>query len=192
MHKKLHTFFCQQKYFSRPLTQLRLHTSPMGLSLIFVLLLSPPIVAISQDSASNASISAAANNKRSLTPPRSAEELKAEDEIYREYMETISRQLGVTCASCHNVRNWRSDELRNFKVAKEHMRLVQVLIDNGMNGKNGSPKADCFMCHRGVLRPPYQEKIDPLQRRGTSRSLETGRMPANSSQDPTEDPDFNN
>jgi hypothetical protein len=93
---------------------------------------------------------------------QSPEKLKAEDEIYREYMQTITRQLGVTCNTCHNVKNWKSDEKPHFKTAKEHIRLVQMLIDNGMNGEKGAPKADCYMCHRGVLKPAYREPHDPL------------------------------
>lgn len=89
-------------------------------------------------------------------------QVKADDEAYREYMQTMTRQLGTTCNSCHNVKNWKSDEKENFKTAKEHIRFVQALIDNGMNGERGRPKADCYMCHRGVMKPAYKEKFDPL------------------------------
>jgi hypothetical protein len=39
--------------------------------------------------------------------------------------------------------------------------LRQLLIDNGFDGKRG-PKADCYMCHRGDLKPKYKEKVDPI------------------------------
>jgi hypothetical protein len=95
---------------------------------------------------------------------QSAKKLKAEDEEMRQSMIVMSRQLGVTCTVCHNTENFKSEEKLPFKVAKEHVKLTQLLIDNGMDGKNNRPKADCFMCHRGALRPDYREKVDPMQK----------------------------
>lgn len=88
--------------------------------------------------------------------------LKKDSMEYREMMETISRQLGVTCTTCHNTNNFAESKKREFAIAKEHLRIVQVLIDAGMDGRNSQPKADCYMCHRGELKPAYREKIDPL------------------------------
>ena len=88
----------------------------------------------------------------------SAATIKSNEELMREQMIVISRQLGVTCITCHNTDNFKSDSKDAFKVAKEHMKLTQGLIDMGMNGK-GTAKADCYMCHRGQLKPAYQEKI---------------------------------
>jgi hypothetical protein len=87
--------------------------------------------------------------------------LKNEQEEMRQVMITLSRQLGVTCTSCHVENNYSSDKMVTFKLAKEHMRLTQLLIDNGMDGKRG-PKADCFMCHRGKLKPDHVEKVNPI------------------------------
>jgi hypothetical protein len=87
--------------------------------------------------------------------------LKSQEEEIREVMVTMSRQLGVTCTSCHNTDNFKSDKMNNFKVAREHMKLTQVLIDNGMDGKKDA-KADCYMCHRGKLKPDYREILDPI------------------------------
>lgn len=95
---------------------------------------------------------------------QSAQKMKSQDEEMRQSMVVISRQLGVTCTTCHKTENFKSDEKVPFKVAKDHIKLTQLLIDNGMDGKNNRPKADCFMCHRGNLRPDYREKIDPMQR----------------------------
>lgn len=91
-----------------------------------------------------------------------ARDLKMSDEQMRQQMIVISRQLGVNCLTCHETDNFKSDKKREFKVSKDHMRIVQVLIDNGMNGSAGMPKADCYMCHRGHLKPAYQETYDPL------------------------------
>jgi hypothetical protein len=87
--------------------------------------------------------------------------IKNEQEEMRQVMITLSRQLGVTCTSCHVENNYSSDKMVTFKLAKEHMRLTQMLIDNGMDGKRG-PKADCYMCHRGKLKPDYVEKVNPI------------------------------
>lgn len=79
----------------------------------------------------------------------------------RQVMITMSRQLGVTCTTCHDQKNFRSDKKVEYRIAKEHMKITQLLIDNGFDGKRG-PKADCYMCHRGDLRPKYKEKVDPI------------------------------
>lgn len=78
-----------------------------------------------------------------------------EDKV-REEMITISRELGVTCTECHSVQNFKSDSKQSFKVGKEHMKLTQMLKENGFDGKKG-PAATCYMCHRGKLRPDYKE-----------------------------------
>jgi cytochrome c peroxidase len=93
---------------------------------------------------------------------QNAKTLKANDEVYREYMVNISRQLGVTCNACHNQNNFADAEKKEFKISKDHIRLTQMLIDNGMNGEKGKPKADCFMCHRGKIMPDYKEPHDPM------------------------------
>lgn len=99
-----------------------------------------------------------------IAPPsqsQSVSEVKRAEEEMREVMRVWSRQLGVTCLTCHDTSNFRSDKLAAFKVGKEHMKITQTLIDNGMDGKK-SPKADCFMCHRGKLKPDYKEPPHPL------------------------------
>nr|BFD62269.1 hypothetical protein BdHM001_09500 [Bdellovibrio sp. HM001] len=78
------------------------------------------------------------------------------EEKIREEMIGISRELGVTCNACHNVQNFKADDKKAFKVSKEHMKLTQMLRDNGLDGKKG-PKATCYMCHRGKLMPDYKE-----------------------------------
>jgi len=94
-----------------------------------------------------------------------AQRTKMSDEEIRKQMLTISRQLGVSCLACHETENFAANKKIEYRVAKEHMRLVQVLIDNGMDGQGNRPKADCFMCHRGTLKPAYKEPMDPLTRK---------------------------
>ncbi|AFY00832.1 photosynthetic reaction center cytochrome c subunit family protein [Bdellovibrio bacteriovorus] len=78
------------------------------------------------------------------------------EEKIREEMIVISRELGVTCNACHNVQNFKADDKKAFKVGKEHMKLTQMLRENGMDGKK-SAKATCYMCHRGKLMPDFKE-----------------------------------
>ena len=91
----------------------------------------------------------------------SVKRLQNEDEEVRRVMVQISRQLGVECTTCHNVKNFALANKPEYKVAKEHIRITQLLIDHGMDGKDHHPKADCYMCHRGVLHPK-PEPFDPM------------------------------
>lgn len=89
----------------------------------------------------------------------SASKIKVKEEQVRKEMIVISRQLGVTCTECHNVQNFASDEKKLFKVAKDHMRIVETLRGNGFDGKKG-PEATCYMCHQGELKPDYKENLE--------------------------------
>jgi hypothetical protein len=99
-----------------------------------------------------------------LADAQDAQKMKSQDEEMRQSMVVISRQLGVVCTFCHITENFKSAEKLPFKVAKEHIKFTQLLIDHGMDGKSNRPKADCFMCHRGVSRPDYIEKVSPMQK----------------------------
>lgn len=88
----------------------------------------------------------------------SAQKIKAKEEEIRQNMILISRQLGVTCTECHNMKNLRDNSLKSFKVAQEHIKIVEVLKLNGLDGKKG-PEASCYMCHRGQMQIPYKEKL---------------------------------
>ncbi len=105
-------------------------------------------------------LTAAANTKKKeahATPT-----VKHDQEIQtRDYMIEVSRQLGVTCNYCHDVKNFRSSEMKAWKKSKEHMRIVELLNHKGFT--NG-PKADCYLCHRGKAVPDFKEvatKPDP-------------------------------
>lgn len=87
----------------------------------------------------------------------SAAKLKTKEELIRQEMLVISRQLGVTCTECHNLQNFTSDEKKSFKISKDHMRITETLRANGFDGKKG-PEATCYMCHQGKLTPDYKEK----------------------------------
>ena len=76
--------------------------------------------------------------------------------IMRENMISISRQLGVTCAYCHDVKNFKSGKMKAYKVGLKHIQVTKYI--NGKNGFNGRPKITCYTCHRGVAKPDYKEK----------------------------------
>lgn len=92
----------------------------------------------------------------SITSAESVPKFVKKEENIREEMVTISRELGVTCTECHNVQNFTDNSKKSFKVGKEHMKLTQMLKENGFDGKKG-PTATCYMCHRGKLMPEYKE-----------------------------------
>ncbi len=72
----------------------------------------------------------------------------------RDHMIEVSRQMGVTCNYCHDVKNFRNRDMKAWKKGKEHMRIVELLNTKGfIHG----PKADCYLCHRGKAVPDYKE-----------------------------------
>ncbi len=89
---------------------------------------------------------------------QSAAKIKSQDEVVREEMIEMSRQLSVTCTECHRVDNFKDNKKPSFKIAKEHLEIVQLLKSKGFDGKAG-PVATCYMCHRGALKPAYKESM---------------------------------
>ena len=91
----------------------------------------------------------------------SAQKLKMQEKEIREQMLTISEDLSVTCSECHNLNNFKDNSKKGFKVGLEHMKLVEILKERGMDGKRG-PEATCYMCHRGKLMPDYKRPVTTL------------------------------
>lgn len=83
----------------------------------------------------------------------SAKVLKSNEEIVRQEMLQLTKELGTTCTECHNVNNFKDDKKNSFRIGAKHMKLVAAMKANGFDGKNG-PEANCFMCHRGELKAP--------------------------------------
>lgn len=82
--------------------------------------------------------------------------VSASDQAIRDSMVKMARQLGVTCNACHDVKNFKDGSMEKFKIAKEHMKVVELINTQGFTSKK-APKADCFMCHRGKSIPDYKE-----------------------------------
>lgn len=93
-----------------------------------------------------------------------AEEIKKTEQEVREQMIKISAELGVSCTECHVVTNFKDNQKEAFKVAAQHIKIVQVLKASGLNGQKGQPEASCYMCHRGQLR--YTHKMSSASGEG--------------------------
>lgn len=100
------------------------------------------------------------------------EKLKQTEEEIRQEMITISRQLGVTCTECHNVKNFKDDSKKSFKVSLKHIKMVEFLKLNGLSGNNSEPEASCFMCHKGKLHFKYKEPITDHNRHDQEKKKE--------------------
>lgn len=87
----------------------------------------------------------------------SAAQIKMTESQIREQMIQITKELGTSCAECHDTQNFKNSSLPNHRVGKDHLKIVQMLRDNGMNGRNG-PEASCYMCHRGQLKYDFENK----------------------------------
>ncbi len=87
-----------------------------------------------------------------ISSAQSLEEIKAQELATREEMLQISKELGVTCTTCHLTKNYKDNAKKAFKVALDHMRAVELLKDQGFDGKKYE-EATCYFCHRGNLRP---------------------------------------
>lgn len=90
------------------------------------------------------------------TSAQTVQKILKDEEQVRQEMVRISREIGVTCTTCHDVKNFKSETLKAYKIGKEHMKITDMLRDKGFNGKSG-PEATCYMCHRGKLKPDYLE-----------------------------------
>lgn len=91
-------------------------------------------------------------------PPDSQARSKTKDPDLkkRQEMVVISRQLGVTCTYCHDVKNFRKGNMQTYKTALDHMRITRMLNKEGFHGK---VKVDCYFCHRGTAKFDYKEKL---------------------------------
>jgi hypothetical protein len=77
-----------------------------------------------------------------------------EQQVKRLRMLSISKQLGVTCVHCHNLKDFRDGSKAAYKVGLEHIRITDWL--NSKAGLNKKPTIDCIHCHRGDIRPKIE------------------------------------
>lgn len=100
------------------------------------------------------------------------EKIKQNEEEIRQNMIVISRQLGVTCSECHNIKNFADASKKSFKVSLKHQKMVELLKLNGLSGINGEPEASCYTCHKGKLRFSHKETLNDHNRQDSFKKKE--------------------
>jgi hypothetical protein len=65
-------------------------------------------------------------------------------------MRTFTAGLGVQCIHCHVQGNFASDENPKKEVARQMIRMSQVINANFPDGKM---RVTCYTCHRGEAEP---------------------------------------
>lgn len=65
-------------------------------------------------------------------------------------MRTFTAGLGVQCIYCHVQGNFASDENPKKEVARQMIRMSQVINANFPDGKM---RVTCYTCHRGEAEP---------------------------------------
>jgi hypothetical protein len=65
-------------------------------------------------------------------------------------MRTFTAGLGVQCIYCHVQGNFASDENPKKEVARQMIRMSQVINSNFPDGKM---RVTCYTCHRGEAEP---------------------------------------
>ncbi len=88
----------------------------------------------------------------------SAKAMTDADIQQRQYMIEISRQLGVTCTYCHDIKDFKVADKAAYKISKTHIEVVKTLNEK-YSGQIGE-KVDCYMCHHGQTKPSYKEKLE--------------------------------
>ncbi len=75
-------------------------------------------------------------------------------EIMKYMKKTVSKELGVKCSFCHNVRDYSSDENSHKIVAREMMRMVMNINETTMKPLK-MHEVSCWVCHRGNEHPDH-------------------------------------
>jgi Photosynthetic reaction centre cytochrome C subunit len=72
------------------------------------------------------------------------------------------RSLGVSCAHCHDVTAWESEDKPQKQIAREMARMDAAIIHdylaNIKNLKSKEPLVNCTTCHRGAVKPALDLK----------------------------------
>lgn len=66
-------------------------------------------------------------------------------------MQSLSRDLGVTCVVCHVQGDFAAEDMTQKQAAREMFRMVSILNELPYFS-DSDRKADCFLCHKGALR----------------------------------------
>lgn len=76
-------------------------------------------------------------------------------EIMKYMKKTVTKELGVKCNFCHNIRDYSSDENEHKIVAREMMKMVMNINQNTMKPL-GMHEVSCWVCHRGNEHPDHK------------------------------------
>ena len=76
-------------------------------------------------------------------------------EILPRAMNSWSQALGVSCGHCHNTNNFLSDEKEKKEIAREMVRMGNIIKEKlqTIKGISERPIVNCTTCHRGELKP---------------------------------------
>ncbi len=75
-------------------------------------------------------------------------------EIMKYMKKTVTKELGVKCNFCHNIKNFSSDENAHKLVAREMMSMVMNINKNTMRPLE-LHEVSCWVCHRGQKHPDH-------------------------------------
>src|ERR1700736_3954523 len=118
-------------------------TVPMRFVVISLLALLPLIAQDKQEKQDK--------GKRPMPAPTNLKVLKvATGPEVGQIMRTFTAGLGVQCIYCHVQGNFASDENPKKEVARQMIRMSQVINANFPDGKM---RVTCYTCHRGEAEP---------------------------------------
>jgi len=76
-------------------------------------------------------------------------------------MNAWSRGLGVSCGHCHNTDNFSSDEKQKKSIAREMVKMGNMISQQlkTIKGLSERPIVNCITCHRGELKPAFRMPV---------------------------------
>ena len=67
------------------------------------------------------------------------------------YMKSISKDLGVKCSFCHNMKN-KAEDTPKKEVARSFIQIVNH-INSDILAREDASEVTCWTCHRGKQTP---------------------------------------
>jgi hypothetical protein len=68
------------------------------------------------------------------------------------HMEKMSKEIGVKCTFCHNVKDYTSEEKPMKDFVRHKMQMVEWL-NAKYRPKTAAWEYSCYTCHRGQVKP---------------------------------------
>ncbi len=76
-------------------------------------------------------------------------------DIMKYMKNTVTKELGVKCKYCHNLKDFSSDENEKKVAAREMMSMVMYINKNTMKPMK-LHEVTCWVCHRGQKHPDHK------------------------------------